>query len=114
MLEVFLTTESKSMLTVTVYSFPMLMVEVKEKCKRQQRTKRAENLHKHAHAVILPTDAFKWSLLERQAKKLKVTVELKEERFESFFNVTFHCKQACKLPKCVFKGKQKSYFVRSF
>ena len=69
MLEVFLTTESKSTLTVTVYFFPVLMVEIKEKCKRQQRTKRAENLHKHAHAVILPTDAFKWSLFLSDKQK---------------------------------------------
>ena len=35
----------------------------------QQRTKRAENLHKHAHAVILPTDAFKWSLFLSDKQK---------------------------------------------
>ena len=49
------------MLTVTVYSFAVLIVEIKEKFKSRQRTKRAENLHKQAHAVILPTDTFKWS-----------------------------------------------------
>ena len=54
------------------------------------------------------------SLLERQAKKLKVTVELKEERFESFFNVTFHCKQACKLPKCVLKESKKVILFEVF
>ena len=54
------------------------------------------------------------SLLEQQAKKLKVTVELKEERFESFFNVTFHCKQACKLPKCVLKESKKVILFEVF
>ena len=29
------------------------------KTQSQQRTKHVENLHKHAHAAILPTDAFK-------------------------------------------------------
>ena len=54
------------------------------------------------------------SLLQRQAKKLKVTVELKEERFESFFNVTFHCKQACKLPKRVLKESKKVILFEVF
>ena len=54
------------------------------------------------------------SLLERQAKKLKVTVELKEKRFESFFNVTFRCKQACKLPKCVLKESKKVILFEVF
>ena len=31
----------------------------KEKTQSQHRTKREENLHKLAHDVILPTDAFK-------------------------------------------------------
>ena len=35
------------------------MIEIKEKHKSQQSTKIAENLHNHAHAEILPTDAFK-------------------------------------------------------
>ena len=35
------------------------MIEIKEKHKSQQRTKLVENLHNHAHAEILPTDAFK-------------------------------------------------------
>ena len=35
------------------------MIEIKEKHESQQRTKFAEHLHNHAHAEILPTDAFK-------------------------------------------------------
>ena len=42
-----------------VCSFPVLMIEIRKTLKRLQRTKRAENLHKHAHVAILPTDAFK-------------------------------------------------------
>ena len=36
------------------------MIEIRElkNSKSQQRTKRAENLHKHSQAAILPTDAF--------------------------------------------------------
>ena len=34
-------------------------IEIKEKHKSQQRNKLVENLHNHAHAEILPTDAFK-------------------------------------------------------
>ena len=45
------------MLTIIVCSFPVL--KLREKLKSQQMTKRAEDLHKHAHAAILPTDAFK-------------------------------------------------------
>ena len=35
------------------------MIEIKEELKSQQSTKRAENLHNHAHSAILPTDALK-------------------------------------------------------
>ena len=35
------------------------MIEIKEELKSQQRTRRAENLHNHAHSAILPTDALK-------------------------------------------------------
>ena len=35
------------------------MIKIKEKHECQQRTKFAEHLHNHAHAEILPTDAFK-------------------------------------------------------
>ena len=34
------------------------MIEIKEKLKSQERTKRAEILQNHAHAAILPTDVF--------------------------------------------------------
>ena len=47
------------MLTIIVCSFPELMIEIREKLKSQQRTKRAENLQKHKNAAILSTDAFK-------------------------------------------------------
>ena len=42
--------------------------------------------------------------------------QLKEERFKSFvcFDVTFYCKQACKLLILCIKGKQKRYFMGSF
>ena len=35
-----------------VCSFPVLMIEIRENFKSQQRTKRAENLLKHAHAAM--------------------------------------------------------------
>ena len=37
------------------------MIEIRElkNSESRQRTKRAENFHKHSHAAILPTDAFK-------------------------------------------------------
>ena len=47
------------MLTIIVCSFPVLMMEIRGKLKSQQRNKRAEKLHKHAHTAILPTDTFK-------------------------------------------------------
>ena len=47
------------MLTIIVSSIIDFMIEIKEKLKRLQWTKRAENLHNHVHAAILPTDAFK-------------------------------------------------------
>ena len=53
-------------------------------------------------------------LLEWQAKKLKVTVELKEERIKSFFNTTLHCKQACNLPKYVLKESKKVIYFEVF
>ena len=46
----------KCMVTINnVCSFPVLIIE--NKGKSQQRTKHAENLHKHAHAAILPNNA---------------------------------------------------------
>ena len=38
--------------TIIVCFFPVLLIEIREKLKSQQRTKRAENLHKHAHAAM--------------------------------------------------------------
>ena len=37
------------------------MIQIRElkNSESQQRTKRAENFHKHSQAAILPTDAFK-------------------------------------------------------
>ena len=34
------------------------MIEIKEKLKSQERTKRAEILHNHAHAAILASNVF--------------------------------------------------------
>ena len=43
-----------------------------------------------------------------------MTVELKEERFKSFFNTTLHCKQACNLPKYVLKESKKVIYFEVF
>ena len=66
--------------------------------KSQQRTKHAENLHKHAHAAILPNNALlapmqisaqKRSVALHCAGKHSWTIllaaQIKEERFKSFF-----------------------------
>ena len=45
-------------LTIIVCSMIDFMIERKEKHESQQTNKFAENLHNHAHAEILPTDAF--------------------------------------------------------
>ena len=45
-------------LTIIVCAMIDFKIEIKEKHKSQQRTKLSENLHNHAHAEILPTDAF--------------------------------------------------------
>ena len=44
--------------TIVCSSSP-LTIEIRGKLKSQQRTKRAEKLHKDAQPVIVPTDAFK-------------------------------------------------------
>ena len=54
-------------------------IEIKEKHKSQQRTKLSENLHNHAHAQILPTDAF-----ELQISALKVIIFLERQCSLSF------------------------------
>ena len=55
-----------------VCSFPVLMIEIRElkNSKSQQRSKCAENLHKHLHAAILSTNAFK---LQSSAQKKAVS-----------------------------------------
>ena len=68
--------------TIIVCSFPVLMIEIREKLKSQQKTKRAENLHKHAHAgmqffhpMLLNSkplhkkERFKWTLLLSDKQK---------------------------------------------
>ena len=60
-LEIFRTTENinKCWLSI-VCSFPKLMIEIREKLKKSTTDLTdSENLHKHAQAAILPTDAFK-------------------------------------------------------
>ena len=48
--------------------------------------KGAEKLHKHADAAIIPTDAFKLQiLLKKGPLPFVVNIQLKEERFKSFF-----------------------------
>ena len=74
------------------------MIEVREKLKNSTNDlKGAENLHKHAQAGILSTDAFK---LQISAQKRRLALcwwtFLYELREESIF--TFCSKQACKLP----------------
>ena len=59
------------MLTTIVCSSPVLMIEIRRKLKSQQRNKRAEKLHKHAHTAILPTDAFKLQIsVQNKAPRL--------------------------------------------
>ena len=81
------------------------MIEIRElkNSKSQQRTKRAENLHKHSQAAILLTDAFELQIYAHKKARLLVLrktflYQLKEERCKSFFFFTFYRKQACKLP----------------
>ena len=64
------------MLTIIVCSFPVLMIEIRGKLKSQQRNKRAEKLHKHAHTAILPTDAFKLQISEQKRRLASVLVNI--------------------------------------
>ena len=50
---------NKYTLTVIVCFFPVLMIEIKEELKSQQRTEHAQSLNNHAHSAILQTDALK-------------------------------------------------------
>ena len=59
------------MLIKIVCSFTELLIEITEKLKSQQRTKRAKNLRKRARAAILPTNAFK---LQISAQKSTLVV----------------------------------------
>ena len=68
--------------TIIVCSLPGLMIEIRKKLKSQQRTKCAENLHKHAHAAMqffqpMPLNSkplhkkvrFKWTFLLSDKQK---------------------------------------------
>ena len=68
------------MLTIIICSFPVLLIETREKRKSQQKTaKRAENLHKHAHAAILLTDAFKLQISGYDIKPSMPTVTVRQQ-----------------------------------
>ena len=57
-----------------------LLIETGEKRKSQQRTaKRAENSHKHAHAAILLTDAFKLQISGYAIKPSMPTVTVRQQ-----------------------------------
>ena len=93
------------MLTIIVCSFPVLMIMIRGKLKSQQRNKRAEKLHKHAHTAILPTDTFKLQI-SAQKRRLALcagkhsSTSSKKYVLKAFFDITFYnCKDACKLPK---------------
>ena len=64
------------MLTIIVCSFPVLMIEIRGKLKSQQRNKRAEKLHKHAHTAILPTDTFKLQISAQKRRLASVLVNI--------------------------------------
>ena len=58
------------MLAIIVCSFTELLIEIREKLKSQQKTKRAKNLRKHANATILPTNAFKLQISAQKSTPL--------------------------------------------
>jgi len=81
------------------------MIEIRElkNSESQQRTKRAENFHKHSQAAILPTDAFKPQISAQKKGASSCAVKhsctsSKKKVLKAFFDITFFCKQACKLP----------------
>ena len=45
----------------------------KGRTKSQQRTKRAENLHNHAHSAILPTNALKLQISAQRTPGVRLT-----------------------------------------
>ena len=64
------------MLATIVCSFPVLMIMIRGKLKSQQRNKRAEKLHKHAHTAILPTDTFKLQISAQKRRLASVLVNI--------------------------------------
>ena len=64
------------MLTIIVCSFPVLMIMIRGKLKSQQRNKRAEKLHKHAHTAILPTDTIKLQISAQKRRLASVLVNI--------------------------------------
>ena len=52
--------------------------------------------------------------LSDKQKKIEATVDHKEERFKSLFNITFYCKQARKLSKYVLKERKKVILLKVF
>ena len=85
----------------------------------QAWTKSAENLHKRAHAqfAILPTDAFKLHVYEQKdaspcaGKHFSTNSE--KNVLKAFFDITFYCKQGCKLP-IIYTWKAKTLLCSSF
>ena len=58
------------MLIIIVCSFTELLIEITEKLKSQQRTKRVKNVRKRARAAILPTNAFKLQISAQKSTLL--------------------------------------------
>ena len=90
------------------------MIEVREKLKNLTKDwKGAKNLHKHAQAAILPTDAFKLQISAQKkgaspcVGKHSCTSSEKNVFSRSIENKPVNCKL------CI-KGKQKRYFVWRF
>ena len=67
----------------------MLTIEVREKLKNSTKDlKGEENLHKHAQAAILPTDAFKLQIsAQKKAPRLVLVNILVEAQRRTFFHV---------------------------
>ena len=67
----------------------MLTIEVREKLKNSTKDlKGEENLHKHAQAAILPTDAFKLQIsAQKKAPRLVLVNILVAAQRRTFFHV---------------------------
>ena len=67
----------------------MLTIEVREKLKNSTKDlKGEENLHKHAQAAILPTDAFKLQIsAQKKAPRLVLINILVPAQRRTFFHV---------------------------